>query len=404
MLDALFISVTGMSAFSTQIGVASNNISNLETTGYKSNTASFEDVLTQSLSRVSSSNSGSGVNVQSISENWTQGSITDASSTTNLAIDGEGLFVVQDSDSGLSYYTRDGSFGFDTDGRLIYDDDYVVQGYALDANGNLGALTDIDLSYENSPPAATTSISTTVNLNSSAETDDYYSSTVEAYDSLGNTVPLTITYTKTENANEWTWTAEIAEEYGSVSGGASGTLTFDSNGILTSGADPVIELSLTNGAADQDITWDLYSDSGTTNGSITQYSGSSLMTDSSQDGYPAGELTSVEIDESGNVVCSYSNEAVSTPYRIALADFNNLNGLNKVNGNLYSATTDSGEAILGTSDAGRLGSISPSSLESSNVDLSSEMAEIILSQTAYQACAKSFSAANELLEVLINMK
>ena len=404
MLDALFTSVTGMSAFSTQISVSSNNIANMETTGYKSNSVSFESLLTSSISQVQTTNSGSGVSVQSISECWTQGSITSAASSTSLAIDGEGLFVVEDPDTGLTYYTRDGNFEFNSDGELVYDDTYQVQGYTVDDNGNLGSLTNIVLSYENSAPSATTEISTTLNLDSAAEESDYYVSTVDVYDSLGNTIPVTITYTRSANTNEWTYTAEISSDYGTVSSGGTGTLTFDSDGNLTSGTDPVLELTLTNGAANQSITWDLYTDDGDTNGSIVQYAGDSSMTDSDQDGYAAGELVSIDIDESGYVICSYSNNTTSTLYQIALADFNNFDGLEKSDGNLYKATSDSGEAILGVADTGRLGSLTPSSLESSNVDLSTEMAEVIVSQTAYQACAKSFSAANELLEVLINMK
>jgi flagellar hook protein FlgE len=403
MINNFYISLTGMSAFSNQIAVASNNISNMETTGFKSSSVNFSDLLAASISRTTSDNSGCGVRIQSISENWTQGSIASASSSTALAINGWGMFVVQDTGTDETYYTRDGNFQFDKLGRLVYGD-YTVMGYALDEDGNPGSLTEIAVSYANAPPNPTTSLSTTVNLDSGAEDGDTFETTSTIYDSLGNEIPLTITYTKSATANEWTWAAEIPSKYGSVSSGGSGALTFDANGALTSGADPALTLTLTNGAASQSITWDLYDSAGASNGNLTQYAGDSVLTAQDQDGYSQGELTSVEIDSSGCVVCTYSNGATRTPFQIALADFTNYNGLNKTDGNLYTATRASGQAIMGVPDSGKMGSITPSSLEGSNVDLSTQMAQLITSQTAYQACARSFSVTNEMMEVLVNLK
>ncbi|MEW6265499.1 MAG: flagellar hook protein FlgE [Thermodesulfobacteriota bacterium] len=404
MINSLYISVTGMLAFSEQIGVTSNNISNMETTGFKSSTVSFADMLAQSIDRSSGNNAGSGVQVQSVTENWTQGDITGGYSSTTLAINGWGMFAVKDPATGQTWYTRDGSFEFDNTGRLVYDEDLIVQGYPLDENGNSGALTNIQVSYENAPPSATTTLSTTVNLDSGAETGDTFQSTIDVYDSLGNAIPVTITYTKSATANEWTWTAEISSQYGSITSGASGTLTFDANGSLTSGADPVFGLTMTNGSADQSITWDLYDDGGDSNGLLTQYAGDSAMTDHDQDGYAAGELLSVKINEAGQVECTYSNGVTRTPFQIALAEFSNYNGLEKSDGNLYSATVKSGQAILGRPGVGSMGDICSESREVSNVDLSSEMAQLITAQTAYQACSRAFSVTNEILQVLVNMK
>ena len=403
MINNFYISLTGMSAYSNQISVASNNIANMETTGFKASSVAFADLLASSISRTTSDNSGCGVRIQSISENWTQGSIASASSTTALAINGWGMFVLSDSDTNSTYYTRDGNFQFDSLGRLVYGD-YTVMGYALDEDGNPGALSEIAVSYENAPPNPTTTLSTTLNLDSGAEDGDTFQTTSTVYDSLGNEIPLTITYTKSATANEWTWAAEIPTEYGSITSGASGTLTFDANGALTSGTDPVLGLTLTNGAASQSITWDVYDDSGDSNGNLTQYAGDSVLTDQDQDGYGQGELTSVEIDSSGRVVCTYSNDTTRTPFQIALADFTNYNGLNKTDSNLYTSTRSSGQAIMGTAGTGKMGSISPSSLEGSNVDLSTQMAQLITSQTAYQACSRSFSVTNEMMQVLVNLK
>ena len=258
MISSLYIALSGMSAFNEQISVSSNNISNMETTGFKSSSVNFSDMLAQSLTRSAGNNSGCGVRVQSVYESWTQGSTVPADIDTYLAINGWGMFVVSDPASDERYYTRDGSFTFDQHGRLVYGDGLVVQGYSINDDGSLGSLTDIQVSYDNFPPSATTTFSTTANLDSGAETGDTFQTTVNIYDSLGNEIPLTVTYTKSATAGEWTWAAEIPSEYGSVSSGGTGTLTFDSDGNLTSGTDPVLDLTLTNGAGAMSVTWDLY--------------------------------------------------------------------------------------------------------------------------------------------------
>jgi flagellar hook protein FlgE len=313
------------------------------------------------------------------------------------------MFVVEDTDTGQVYYTRDGSFQFDSTGHLVYSDGKVVQGYSVDDGGNLGPLSDVRVSYENFPPKQTTTVSTTVNLNSDAEDGDTFQTTVNIYDSLGNEIPVTVTYTKTATANEWDWVAEIPAEYGTISAGGSGTVTFDSSGELVSGTDPVWDLTLTNGAAAQSVTWDLYDDAGDSNGLMTQYSGESLMSAKEQDGYAAGELIAAEIDESGFVVCTYSNSQTRAVYQIALADFTNYHGLEKSDGNLYIETIQSGQAILGRASVGKMGDVAPGAEEMSTVDLATEMANLITAQTAYKACSRSFTVTNEILEVLVNL-
>ena len=162
------------------------------------------------------------------------------------------MFVVSDPSTDELYYTRDGSFSFNKSGQLVTSDGYVVQGYTVNDDGSIGEIADIDVSYENFAPSPTTTMSTTTNLDADAETGDTFSNTVNVYDSLGNEIALTVTYTKTATAGEWSYEVSIPSEYGSVTSGATGTLTFDSNGELTSGTDPSIGLTLTTGAATQD--------------------------------------------------------------------------------------------------------------------------------------------------------
>jgi flagellar hook protein FlgE len=409
MMESLSTSVTGLNAFSKEISVISNNVANSETTSYKSSDVSFSDILSECLSGTSGTSLGAGVLVSDVSESWSQGSISSTGNATDLAINGSGFFVVSDPSSGETYYTRDGEFSFDDDGTLVNSSGLAVQGYLVNENGGLGALDDIDVSYDASPASATSEISTTVNLNSETETDGTYESSVDIYDSLGNEHTVTITFAKTAD-NEWSYSVGSSE--GTVGGDSTGTLSFSTSGALTSGSDdPVFTITGLAGADDMSITWDI-ADSSTdtsgnttylTNGTLTQYSRDSALYDSSQDGYSSGELSSISIDDSGMITGTYSNGTTSDLYQIALADFNDYNGLEKVDGGLYAATSKSGEAIVGIPGTSRFGSISSESLESSNVDLSTELANLITAQRAYQANAKVFSASDEILQTLIKL-
>lgn len=404
MIEGLYTCVTGMSAFSDELSVISDNISNSETTAYKSNSVSFADLLNQSLTGTSGDSVGAGVEVQSIKACWNQGSLTSTGTSTDLAINGSGFFIVQD-DGGVTYYTRDGGFEFDSSGTLINSSGMAVQGYAIDDNGNLGSLGDIIISYDSSAPRATTEMSTTLNLNAAAESGDTFSTTTTVYDSLGNEIPITINYTKSSTSNEWTWEASIPSSYGTLTGDTTGTITFDSDGTLTSGTDPVFTMSLTNGAdATQTITWDIYDDSGTTNGSLTQYASESCLNEQGQDGYASGELYDVSVDENGVIIGSYTNGETQALYQIALADFINYDGLKKTGSGLYQATADSGQAIVGVPGSGQFGSVTAESLEMSNVDTATELANLIVAQRAYQACARVFTVTSEVLQTTVNLK
>ena len=410
-MQSLNSSVTGLNAFSKEISVIANNVSNSETTSYKSGDVSFSDILSASLTGASGTSSiGAGVSVADVGESWTQGSIASTGTSTDLAINGSGFFIVKDDSTGSTYYTRDGAFSFDDSGTLVTSSGESVQGYPVDSSGNLGTLSDVTVSYAASPAKATTEMSTTLNLNSAASTGDTYSSDTTVYDSLGTSHTLTITYTKTADN---TWTYAVTSSDGTVTNSDTDpTLSFNSDGTLVSGeSNPVFTITGLTGASDMAVTWDI-SDASTdssgnttylTNGNLTQYSRTSALTDSSQDGYTSGELSSVAIDKTGLVTGTYSNGAVTNLFQVALADFNDYSGLSKVDGSLYSATNASGTAIVGIPGTSRFGSLSPESLESSNVDLSTELASLITAQRAYQANAKVFSASDEILQTLIKM-
>lgn len=405
MMQSLSTVVTGLMAFSQQISVISNNVANSETNAYKSSDVSFADVLSQSLSQSSGSSLGAGVAVSNVSESWTQGSVTSTQNSTDLAINGSGFFVVTDPSTGTTYYTRNGEFSFDDNGTLSTSDGMAVQGYEIDEEGDLGTLTDITVSYDASPANATTEISTSVNLDAESEAGDTYESSLTVYDSLGNEHSVTISFEKSDT-NIWDYV--ISCDDGTVGGENTGTLTFNESGALSSGSDdPAFTITGLTGADDMTISWDIADETSlsvyATNGSLTQYSLDSALYDSSQDGYASGDLSSININNSGLVTGTYSNGAVVDLYQLALADFNNYDGLKQVSGGLYSSTNDSGEAILGIPGTSRFGSTESESLESSNVDLSTELASLITAQRAYQSCSKVFTACDEILETLIRM-
>ena len=400
-MSSFYTSLSGLNAYNAEISTVSNNIANLQTSGYKSTSLSFAEAISSVISGSSSAAVGNGVTISSNSVNWTQGDLTETGNTYDLAISGGGFFLIQDS-SGATYYSREGSFTEDDSGNLVTDDALTLQGYVVNEDGSLGSLGDINLtSYEYIEPVATTTINTTLNLSSESSSGDTYTATIETYDSLGNEIPVQITFTKSATSNTWTWTSSIDSSYGTATG--SGTLTFNSDGSLANGTDPTISLALTNGAATPaTLTWDIYDTAGASNGSITQYSTESLLSDYDVDGNAAGTLSSVSIDENGVVCGTYSNNTVVKLYQIALASFTNTDGLSMATNGYYQATATSGSANIGVSGTGSFGTIASGYLESSNVDLSEEMTTMIIAQHAYEACSKLISVEEEMLKTLIN--
>jgi flagellar hook protein FlgE len=184
---------------------------------------------------------------------------------------------------------------------------------------------------------------------------------------------------------------------------AAGTLTFDATGALVVAADPTITFTLLGGATSpQAVTWDL-SNGVATNGTITQYAGDSSLFSVYQNGTATGEIKSVTTDTSGVITASYSNGLTRPMYQIALADFQNYDGLLKTESNLYQETPSSGTPLPGAAGTGRFGLLATSSLEASNVDMAKEMGNMILAQRSYESCARVFTTESEMLSTVVNM-
>ena len=418
MISSLFAGISGLNASSTAMTVIGDNIANVNTTGYKSNRSSFANILSQSLGVSSTDGVGRGVEFWGATPSWSQGSIENTSNATDMAVNGKGFFMVED-DAGAAFYTRAGEFTFDRNGDLVNPDGLYVQGYSVAsvaANGTftLGAMENINVPAETTaPPQATTITTVDINLDAGAALTDTYSSTQSIYDSLGNAIPLTLTFTKAA-ANDWT--ASIAVPAGVVTTPATDVgitnatnIIFNGSGNLISAgggtADPSITLTnLVNGAADITINWDLFDAAGVTNGDLTQYADASVTNFNTQNGYSAGNLRGVEIDESGVVTGTYSNGQLTPLYQVVLADFPSYFGLSKLGNNLYAETRASGQAMPGVPLNGALGSISSSAIEMSNVDLAQEFVKMITTQRAFQANSRVITTSDEILQELISLK
>jgi flagellar hook protein FlgE len=410
MIASLYAGISGLSANATAMTVIGDNIANVNTTAFKGNRSQFANILSTSLGgEASTSAIGRGVEFWGANAQWTQGSLENTASATDLAVNGKGFFMVRDA-TGSAFYTRAGNFVFDREGYLVNPDGLRLQGYAIDRDGNMGAVAPIYIPGERiSDPSQTTEFNFDINLDSRAEENETYTTSQTVYDSLGNAIPVTLTFTKAATPREWTVAGEIPTAVGTAvefNGADSLTFSFDENGIMELPAANVdVELTLTNGSdSPLLVAWSLYNANDLSFGDVTGYASDSVTTFQYQDGYPAGALRAISVDEDGVVTASYSNGQMTPMYRVILVDFPCYDGLTKMGNNLYAESISSGQPLPGTVGTGRLGSISPSSLEMSNVDLAEEFVKMITTQRAFQANSRVITASDEILTELINIK
>lgn len=470
LTSSLYSGISGLSATGDSMQIIGDNLSNTNTTGFKSASYSFEDLLSQSISTQSgTAQIGRGTALSDISTDWSQGSFETTGNSTDLAISGDGFFIVRDASSESTYYSRAGEFSFDDDGNLINSTGYVVQGWELNDDGEAeGAVTDITLEAWTSPPQESTELQLIVNLDSDANDntpnivtawdgqdsggngyniapESYeYPTSVTVFDALGNTHDVTLYFDQTGTDGVWEYivTCDPSEDArtGVASTSAylgllaSGTITFSTGSgeitgmtmtdystdvavplttadVNTAGyyeftadflggtVDPtVMDVALNLGTRLNGATWENEGES------TTQYATESSTTYQTADGYGAGALDSIDVGTDGTITGSYSNGAAIPLYRIALADFVAPDGLKKLGGALFAETSESGAAITNFPGTSGLGSISPNSLEQSNVDIATEFVKMIQIQRSYQANSKIITTVDDMLSNTINMK
>jgi flagellar hook protein FlgE len=407
--NSLWIGVSGLMAHGEAISTVGDNIANVSTVGFKRSRAMFNDLLGGELNN---SRLGGGVYLGGNQSIWQQGTLSQTGNPLDVGISGNGMFVVNGNHAGRDgqFFTRDGRFKLDESGTLVTQNGMRVQGYGI-TNGARGtSIGDLALGGRQSPPVATTNVEMTLNLDSNATMQTYdptnpngtssYSTSVTVYDSLGAPHQATVHFTKTP-ANDWEWHATVdGAEVGGTAGTpveiANGTMAFDANGNMTTQQTLSSSASFTNAAANQSIAFDF---TGT-----TQNSGASVISASNVDGHSAGSLLDVRINPDGTVEGIYDNGDTIAIAQLALADFASNEGLNRQGDGLYAATRESGQALIDVAGSGGRGSLMSGALEQSNVDLSSELVQLIAYQRAFQANSKTVTTADEMMLEVTNLK
>ncbi len=412
-MSAFSIPLSGLAASSDSLNVIANNLSNLNTNGYKEETLNFADVYNQ-MQGVSGNGDpiqiGSGVQIAGQTSNFTNGTVTSTGISSNLALQGNGFFVVQNTGNGQQAFTRDGAFTANSQGELSTAQGQLVMGYPA-VNGVVStstALAPINVNQAaNIPAVQTSTFSTNTNLNAASAPGDSYSTPLTVYDSLGTQQTLTVTFTNTAPGS-WSYAITLPAAATGGTGAPttlkSGTMTFDSSGNLTSPASPITGIQVTglaDGAAPMNMSWSLKGAGGSS--LITQQTGTSATTSTTQNGYGVGTLTGYSVLSDGTVQGQFSNNQTMALGRIAVASFANNQGLTQLGNNDLQATFASGGAVIGEAGAGGNGTITGGAVEESNVNLSGEFANMIVAQQSYDANAKVLTTMNQVSQATIQM-
>jgi flagellar hook protein FlgE len=419
-LRAMNSGVSGLLAEQQALGVVGDNIANVNTVGFKAQRAIFEDVLGHSiLAGTSSALPGSGVAIGDIQQQFTQGSLNTTGISTDVALSGDGFFVVKGAVDGVTgnFYTRAGQFNLDKDGYLVNPNGLQVQGYAANGDGTFSATTtSVQAPTSSIQPRATTTAAVTANLdanatvptnawgdaNSTFASQSNFSSTMSVYDSLGNAHTMDL-YFRNTAPGSWEWHAVVD----GTDSGSTGTLTFGTNGALTAIGGNTVTFAPAN-ADPMSIALDFGTASAAgaepVPGSMTGFASASNVSSQSQDGYTSGDFSGISIDGSGVVMGLYTNGQKLAISQLAVAKFRSNDGLGRAGQTLWIDTRDSGPAAMGTAASGGRGSVSAGSVESSNVDLASEFVSMIQHQRSFSANSKTITTADEMLQELINIK
>ena len=394
------IATSGLNAVTEQLNAISNNIANSGTVGFKSGRAEFSALYAESQPL--------GVGVTGITQSITKGgSIASTGTALDLAINGNGFFMVRDS-AGTTAYTRAGYFGTDSNGNLINNQGMYMQGYPVDANGTLqvGSIGNLTISSGSIPAKATESIDFTANMDARAEvpatspfdpkdnTTYNNSYTTQVYDSLGREHTMNQYFVKT-GENEWEVHYYMDDK--PVTDPNTGSaqvqkMTFNSQGILTNPSGAVDLSAAIPGADNIDIKL--------TYNNTTQYGSDFSVSKNKGDGYASGERTGQAIDQDGSVYATFSNGERLLQGQLVLANFTNPNGLQSQDGTTWAQTASSGAPLTGAPGTGLLGSIVSGALESSNVDLTSELVGLMTAQRNYQANTKVISTNDSMMNAL----
>lgn len=402
------ISLSGMNAASADLNITSNNIANANTSGFKESRAEFSDVFAVSAYGLSSNAIGAGARLQQVAQQFGQGNVDFTGKSLDMALSGKGFFTL--SSNGALSYSRAGNFGADRDGYVVNPAGQRLQVFLPNADGNgfdTGRMGDLQLATGDSPPLATTEVDVGLNLPGDASVPSTtpfdandpatynHTTSLTVYDSLGAAHSQSLYFIKTANPNEW----QVQTQIDGNDVGTAQTLQYSNSGVLTTPADGSIALPAytpPGGAGAMSISLDL--------SESTQYGNAFGVSALSQDGYTTGRLSTIEISDGGVVSARYSN-GVSTPLgQIALTNFANPQGLQPQGDNGWAETYESGQARRGAAGTSELGLVQGGALESSNVDLTEQLVNMITAQRNFQANAQMIQTQDQITQTVINLR
>ncbi|MGY1747465.1 flagellar hook protein FlgE [Blastococcus sp. SYSU D00695] len=415
MLRSMYSAISGLKAHQVKLDVTGNNIANVNTVGFKSSQATFEDTLSQLMRNGSAPTAnaggtnpaqvGLGVKVAGITTNFAQGTQQSTGRSTDFLISGDGFFVTKFGNENL--FTRAGSFDYDASGKIVTPDGAVLQGWmgsdgVVDTNGPIGDLT-VPFG-QNMPPTVTTRGSVVGNLSTSAVLASAgppavpatsMQTQIVAYDSLGTAHQIALTFTKSA-ANTW---SVAASENGSPIGAAQNLVFDPTTGKPTSGTTFTLDVFTSAAATPNwpaDVTIDL--------SNMTEYGGKSALAPQDVDGNAMGTLQSIALSGDGTIMGVYSNNLREPIGKLALASFSNPSGLAKAGNTSFRVGDNSGQPAIGEANAGGRGSMVAGALEMSNVDLAEEFTGLIVAQRGFQANSRVITSSDEVLQDLVNLK
>ena len=414
--------VSGINAATADLGVIGNNIANSSTTGFKTSRAEFADVYATSLLGAGGNPIGKGVSLAGVTQEFTQGNISFTNNALDLAINGSGFFLL--SDDGASTFTRAGSFQVDREGYLVSNEGHRLQAFQVNNTGDItGQPGDLQLDNSLIDPNPTSLAEMTSNLDSREvaplvafggpfdafatpptvpDVDSFNATTsTTIYDGLGNAHIMNTYFVKGAAPNSW----EVHTLVDGVTTSGPDSLTFQSNGqldpttlpvdIAIVGWNPLNSLGLPTGAPSQDLTISM--------SNFTQF-GAEFATTGTQDGYTTGQLHGLEIDDSGVVFARYTNGQARALGQVVIAGFSNPNGLQPLGGTSWAETFSSGSANLGAPGSSGLGVLQSGALEGSNVDITKQLVDMIVSQRNFQANAQVIQTEDTLTQTVINLR
>ncbi len=398
--------ISGLQAAQIDLNVIGNNVANSNTTGFKRSRAEFRDVYAVSNLGTSTNDAGRGVDTSRIAQQFDQGNITFTDNPLDLAVSGQGLFMLDD--NGVRSYTRDGTFGLNRDGYIVDASDRRLVTYGVDASGNItGALGPLQLSQANNPPQASSAVDVGANFDANAtapaiavfdptDANSFNDTTaMSIFDSQGGSHLMQMYFIRDAAVNTWQMHSYV--DGTAVSG--PDTLVFDGAGLLTtpaSGSFTLPAFTPTPGVNPINLTVSV--------GTSTMFGapfGVSLLT---QDGYTTGRLAGLDIDSEGIVLARFTNGQSEVQGQVALANFPNHQGLQSMGDNAWAATFSAGLVLEGKPGTSSLGLIQGGALEDSNVDLSEELVGLIIAQRNFQANTEVISTADAIIQAVMNIR